>query len=73
MVGTEHNDIRKKCIHLLKKHTGAANREIGEILGGMSASAVAKAYQRLSTDLASDPRLKKELKSLQGNLSHVKG
>lgn len=73
IAGVEHNDIRKKCIYLLKKHTGATNREIGEILGGMGASAVAKAYQRFSTDLANDPCLKKELKGLQGRLSRVKG
>lgn len=73
ILSTEHNDVRKKCIYLLKKQTSAANREIGEMLGGMGAAAVAKAYQRFSADLSTDPRLKKELKGLQGRMSRVKG
>lgn len=67
------SDIRKICLYLLKKHTSAANREIGEMLGGMGATAVAKAYQRFTVDLATDPRLKNGLKELQVVMSHVKG
>jgi chromosomal replication initiation ATPase DnaA len=69
----ERNDVRKKCIYLLKKHTSAGNREIGELLGGMGIAAVAKAYQRFVKELTDDTRLKKELKGLQGALSRVKG
>lgn len=68
-----HSDVRKICLYLLKRHTSAANREIGEMLGGMGATAVAKAYQRFTDDLATDPRLKKGLNELQLVMSCVKG
>ena len=67
------NDVRKKCLYLLKKHTSAANREIGELLGGIGAATVAKAYQRFAKELADDALLKKELSELQRKMSHVKG
>lgn len=70
---TGRNDVRKMCMYLLKKHTSAANREIGELLGGMGAATVAKAYQRFAKELADDTRLKKELKELQRKMSRVKG
>jgi putative transposase len=68
-----HSDARKICLYLLKKHTSAANREIGEMLGGMGATAVAKAYQRFTDDLATDPRLKQGLNELRLVMSCVKG
>lgn len=36
---------RKLCLYLLKRHGSAKNSEIGEMLGCMSAAAVAKGYQ----------------------------
>lgn len=73
ITSTDRNDVRKKCLYLLKKHTSAANREIGELLGGMGAATVAKAYQRFARELAGDALLKKELRELQSQMSHVKG
>jgi putative transposase len=70
---TERNDVRKKCIYLLKKLTSAGNREIGDILGGICAATVAKAYQRFSEKLAKDARLQKEMRELEGKMSSVKG
>lgn len=67
------SDVRKICLYLLKKHTSAANREIGEVLGGMGATAVAKAYQRFTDDLADDPRLNKWLNEFPEVMSRVKG
>lgn len=67
------SDVRKICLYLLKKHTSAANREIGEVLGGMGATAVAKAYQRFTDDLANDPRLNKWLNEFPEVMSRVKG
>jgi len=66
------NDVRKKCIYLLKKHTSASNREIGEILGGIGAATIAKAFQRFTEKLANDARLKKEMKDWEGTMSHAK-
>jgi chromosomal replication initiation ATPase DnaA len=73
IAGTGRNDVRKRCIYLLKKHTSASNQEIGELLGGMGAASVAKSYQRFAKDLVDDSLLKKELKELQRSMSHVKG
>ena len=67
------NDLRKICIYLLKKYVVATNRRIGELLGGMSGFAVAKAYQRTVLDLKSDVYLKKEVAWLESELSRVKG
>ncbi len=71
ITSTGRTDVRKKCLYLLKKQTSAANREIGELLGGMRAATVAKAYQRFAKELAVDARLKKELKELQREMSRV--
>lgn len=73
IISTGQNEVRKKCIYLLKKHTSAANREIGEQMGGMGAVAVAKAYERFVKELAGDAGLKKEMRKLQGMMSCVKG
>lgn len=73
LASTARNDVRKMCMYLLKKHTSVSNREIGELLGGMGAVAVAKAYQRFAKELADDAQLKKELQELQRKMSHVKG
>lgn len=59
------NDVRKKCVYLLKKHTSAGNREIGEILGGIGAATIAKAFQRFNEKMAKDARLRKEMKELE--------
>lgn len=73
ITNADRNDVRKKCIYLLKKHTSAGNREIGEILGGIGAATVAKAYQRFAEKLANDARLKKEISELERKMSSVKG
>jgi putative transposase len=73
ITNTDRNDVRKKCIYLLKKHTSAGNREIGEMLGGVGAATVAKTYQRFAEKLANDARLKKEMRELERKISSVKG
>lgn len=66
-------EIRKVGIYLMKKHTGVSNREIGELFGGLSYSAVAKTVQRLSKELESNRELRGSLKLLEEKLSSVKG
>jgi chromosomal replication initiation ATPase DnaA len=73
IMSTARNDVRKKCIFLLKKHTSAGNREIGEIMGGIGPATVAKAFRRFTEKLANNARLKEEIKELEGTMSHVKG
>jgi len=64
---------RKMVIYLIKRFTGMTNLQIGELLGGITYSAVAKAYERFCLKLARDSSLTKELESLSQELSIVKG
>jgi REP element-mobilizing transposase RayT len=66
-------DYRKMAIYLVKRFTGMTNREIGGLFGGLTYSAVAKAYERYSLKLAKDKSLKRELESISSELSKVKG
>ncbi len=72
-VSAQRNNLRKVVIYLMKKLSAASNQEIGEAVGGMSGFAVAKAYQRLKTDLSKDAVLRKDVETLAGKLSRVKG
>ena len=69
----QRNDIRKAVIYLMKKQTAVSNREIGAAVGGMSGFAVAKAYQRLTADMAKDAALRNEMAGMDGAMSRVKG
>ena len=64
---------RDTVIYLIKKYTGLTNRQIGEIFGGLSYSAVAKIHKRFSEKTAKDRSLKKRLTALTSNISNVKG
>ena len=65
----ENRTERNIAIYLLKKQTAASNKEIGEILGGLSYSAVAKAYQRFGKRLEGDGSLSHKVKELSSKLS----
>ncbi len=69
----ESGETRKATIYLIKKHTGATNRQIGELFGGISYSAVAKVYQRFSRQMEEDRRLKRKIDRIDRKMSHVKG
>lgn len=58
------------AIYLLRKYTGISNRQIVELLGNISYSAVAKAYQRYLQKLRKDKLSKKRLGEI---MSNVKG
>jgi putative transposase len=64
---------RKMAIYLVKKFTGLTNWQIGGLFGGLTYSAVAKAYERFSLKLAEDVALRKEIESICRELSKVKG
>lgn len=72
-VFTNKNEYRDIAIYLMKKNTGLTNRQIGNLFGDISYSAVAKAYQRFSAKLTRDRSLRKEVQGVMANLSHVKG
>jgi len=73
LLGKKNKEHRNIAIYLLKKYTGLTNRQIGQQLGNISYSAVAKVYQRFSEELRQDKALKKKVEGIISNLSLVKG
>lgn len=61
----KRSDARKACIYLMKKHTCATNREIAELFGTLSYSAVAKISQNISQQLRVDKSLQERIKGWQ--------
>lgn len=59
-------------IYLMKRHTGMSNVQIGELCGGLSYSAVAKAFQRFSTRVRKEGFLRHRTERIASQLSHVK-
>lgn len=66
------NEYKKIAVYLLKRYTGESNLEIGKLFK-ISYSGVAKIYQRTSTRMGKEKRLKKEIIALESRLSLVKG
>jgi len=64
--------VRKICLYLMKKHTIAHTREIGDLLN-MSYAAAAKMYQRFVKELAKDEDLRREIEGVGKKLSYVDG
>jgi chromosomal replication initiation ATPase DnaA len=56
-------------IYLMKRQTAAINRDVGEMFGGLTCSAVAKICQRFGKKMQADEELALEV----GRLSRVKG
>lgn len=73
ILSTDRNALRKMCIYLTKRFAALTNRQIGELLGGMSGFAVAKAYQRIVIDLKTDASLREEIRWFENKMSRVKG
>jgi chromosomal replication initiation ATPase DnaA len=69
------NDVKAKkiAIYLLKKYTGMTNGEIGKQFGGLSYSAVAKAFSRLEERMKRDGKLRTVIKNIEKQMSNVKG
>ena len=63
--------VRKVGIYLLKRHTGMTNRQIGELFGDLSYSAVAKTSARFSGQLSTDRSLRRTVKQITAKMSHV--
>ena len=63
-------EYRNIAIYLIKKYTDLANKQMGQLFGNVSVSAVAKVYQRFSKRLEGDMALKKKV---GGIMSYVKG
>ncbi|NVL90057.1 MAG: transposase [Desulfobacterales bacterium] len=71
--GNKNREYRNIAIYLLRKHTGLTNKQVGQLVGNISYSAVSKAYQRFSEKLKKDKVLKKKVGKIVSNLSNVKG
>ena len=66
-------EYRNITTYLIKKYTGLTNKQIGQLFGHITYSAVGKAYQRFSTKLAKDRPLRKMVEEIMTKMSHVKG
>lgn len=66
-------EIRDITIFLMKHYTMMTNKEIGDHLGGLSYSAVAKIKKRFNDKLAFNRSLRKKVEKLEKEMSHVKG
>lgn len=69
----ESGKPRKVTMYLLKKHTGMTNGQIGEVLGGLSYSAVAKAQARFAIEMKRSRSLRKQVEKISAKMSNVKG
>jgi REP element-mobilizing transposase RayT len=72
ITGNKERVARNAGIYLMKKYSGASNKEIGGLFGGMSYSAVAKAFQRFKKQMEEDSGLLKQLKGLEMKMSTFK-
>ena len=64
--------VRKVGIYLLKRYTGMTNRQIGNLFGNLSYSAVAKTSARFSEQLSKDRSLRRTIQQITAKMSHVK-
>ena len=64
VVSDKKGDIRNIAIYLMKAHTGSKNSQIGELMGNVSYSAVAKTYQRFRKKMEKDKGLRKQIDKL---------
>jgi putative transposase len=66
------SEARNAGIYLIKKYSGASNKEIGGLFGGMTYSAVTKAFQRFKKELEEDRGLRNQIKGLRKKMSTFK-
>jgi hypothetical protein len=69
----ERGDLRNATIYFIKKFTEMTNRQIGELFGNLSYSAISQVRRRLSQKVSKDKSLRKELEKLDKTMSHIKG
>jgi REP element-mobilizing transposase RayT len=69
----ERGDYRNIAIHLMKKLTSITNKQIGDLFGGLSFTAVSKANQRFMMRMKNDKKLRRRVDDVLRNMSHIKG
>ena len=73
IVNAESSEQRNIAIYLIRKRTGARNREIGEIFDGLTHSAIAKIYRKTQRDIIEDRELRRNISQIEKNLDNFKG
>ena len=71
MINTREH--RNTALYLMKKLTPLSNRQIGDLLGGLSSAAVAKTSQRFSAKIRMERSIRKRVEAIKAQLSRVKG
>ena len=56
----------------MRKHTGMTNRQIGELFGKITHSAVAKVQERFSRQLTADRSPRQTIQEIRAKMSNVK-
>jgi chromosomal replication initiation ATPase DnaA len=69
----DRGDYRNIAIHLMKKWTNITNKQIGDLFGGLSFTAVSKANQRFMMRMKKDRKLRRRVDGVLRNTSYVKG
>ena len=62
-------EYRNICIYIMKKYTGMTNGQIGQIFNGLTFSAVAKVYQRMSKTVEENRTMRKKVGKITSTLS----
>lgn len=73
MIGSKRNEARNACVYLMKKYTSASNREIGELFGKLTYSAIAKISQSFAKRMEEDEELRGRIKCIQAEYYIFKG
>ena len=66
-------EIRNIAVYLIKTFTSIDNKQIGDLFGGLSYSAVSKVYQRFIDKLKKDKRLKRKVNGIIKSMQEKRG
>ncbi len=72
-VTKNNSESRNIAIYLTKKFTSIDNKQLGDLFGGLSYSAVSKVNQRFTEKLKKDKRLRRRVENITDSMSYVKG
>lgn len=70
---SKRSEARKVCIYLLKRYSGSSNNEIGEQIGNMTYSAVAKTCQNIARQMEEGRELSGRVNGILTQNSFFKG
>ena len=65
----DRREYRNICIYIMKKYTGMTNGQIGRIFNGLTFSAVAKVYHRMSKAVEENRTMRKKVGKIISTLS----